>query len=242
MTSPFPGMDPYLEHPRLWPDVHNRLIVSIADVLAPRLRPRYYASIEERSYLAPTADITFFGRPDAAVVRPQPTGLNEPAPVYVTSRVEPITVTLPIPEEITEPFLEVRTAGDDRVITVLEILSPSNKRPGKGRELYLEKRVAVLASTANLVEIDLLRGGEPMPIWSETEIASDYRILVSPRARRPQADLYAFDLRQPIPAFPLPLQKDDEWPLLELNRLLHEVYDRASYDLRIDYSQDPDRG
>ncbi|NOX62919.1 MAG: DUF4058 family protein [Chloroflexi bacterium] len=240
MPSPFPGMDPYLEQPNLWPNVHNSLIVAIRDDLASRLRPRYYVSIEERSYLAPASDLTLFLRPDVAVVKPQPTGLNEPVAIYATTRVEPVPVTLPMPEEIRESFLEVRTVEDDRVVTVLEILSPTNKKPGKGRDLYLEKRMAVLASTAHLVEIDLLRAGEPMLMWSETEIESDYRILISPRPRRPQADLYPFGLRQPIPTFPLPLQKGDEWPLVELNRLLRELYDRAGYDLRIDYSQDPE--
>ena len=239
MPTPFPGMDPYLEQSDLWPDVHNRLIVSIADNLAVRLRPRYYVSVEERTYRQEPDRLTFAGRPDAAIIRPAPTSFNEPVLVYDVHPA-PVRVKLPLLDEITETYLEVRAAADDRVITVLEILSPSNKRPGKGRELYLSKRLDVLASRTHLVEIDLLRGGEPMPMMGKAEeIDKDYRILVSRSSRRPTADLYPFSLREPIPPFEIPLQKDADEPLLDLNRLLHELYDRAGYDLRIDYRSEP---
>src|SRR5438874_11797542 len=41
MPSPFPGMDPYLETPNLWPDVHHELISQIRSALNPALLPRY---------------------------------------------------------------------------------------------------------------------------------------------------------------------------------------------------------
>ncbi|MEI7643913.1 MAG: DUF4058 family protein [Chloroflexales bacterium] len=68
MPIPFPGMDPYLEQPAIWPDLHNRLIVTLADDLAPRLRPRYYVSIEERTYTVEPGDLLLAGRADIAVV------------------------------------------------------------------------------------------------------------------------------------------------------------------------------
>jgi len=238
MPTPFPGMDPYLEQPALWPNVHNSLIVAIRDVLSPQLRPRYYVSVEERTYRQEPGGLTFAGRPDAAIIRPAPTSLNEPTLIYEVHPA-PVLVELPLPDEMTETYLEVRSVEDDRVITVLEILSPSNKRYGTGRELYLSKRSGVLASLTHLVEIDLLRGGEPMPMrGKEEEIDNDYRILISRRSRRPTADLYPFSVREPIPPFELPLQKGDDEPLLDLNRLLHELYDRAGYDLRIDYQDE----
>ena len=67
MKSPFPGMDPYLEHPSLWPDVHNRLITAVADDLSARVAPRYYVGLERRTYLLKADDVVFIGRPDIAV-------------------------------------------------------------------------------------------------------------------------------------------------------------------------------
>lgn len=238
MSTPFPGMDPYLERPDLWPDLHSRLIVRLADDLAPRLRPHYYVSVEERTYLATTGDAAFIGTPDVAAVRPN---LHETAAAYPEDAATPtiVTVEVPLPEQIRETFLEVRAVADARVITLLELLSPTNKRAGEGRAHYLRKRLQVLGSLTHLVEIDLLRAGEPLPMHGGT-YQGDYRILVSRAATRPRAELRPFSLRQPIPAFQLPLQPGDTEPLVELNPLLHDLYDRAGYDLRIDYRAAPD--
>ncbi len=237
MPTPFPGMDPYLENPDLWPGVHNRLIVALADELAPRLRPRYFVSVEERAYWDDFGDLQFAGRPDILVSGiPTPTAMAQPS---AAPRSDVITVTLPIPDEITETYLEIHATGEDRVITVLEILSPSNKRRGRGREMYEEKRSLVLTSGTHLVEVDLLRAGEPMRMGRNGS-HSHYRILISRSYRRPRADLMPFNVRQPIPAFDLPLQRDDDEPRVELNRILHELYDRAGYDLRINYRGDPE--
>jgi hypothetical protein len=129
--------------------------------------------------------------------------------------------------------------GTDYVITVLEVLSPTNKRPGRGRRLYEDKRMEVLTTRSHLVEIDLIRSGEPMPLIDNGRV-SDYRILVSRGDRRPNAILYPFGVRQPIPAFPLPLKANDQEPMVDIGQLLHDLYDQASYDLRIDYTGDPD--
>jgi hypothetical protein len=154
-------MDPYLERPDLWPDVHNSLITALRDELAPRLRPRYYISIEERTYLAGPSGLLFAGRPDAAVVG-EPPPVYEPAPAVEATSAGTVTVELPLPDHVRETYLEVRTIDTDKVITVLEILSPTNKRPGEGRDLYERKRLILLGTLTHLVEIDLLRAGEPM--------------------------------------------------------------------------------
>ncbi len=65
----------------------------------------------------------------------------------------------------------------------------------------------------------------------------DYRILVSDVAQRPQAHLYGFNLRDRIPSFALPLQPDDNPVMVDLQPLLHTVYDQGNFDLRIDYTQ-----
>jgi hypothetical protein len=228
-------MDPYLERPSLWPNVHSSLIVALRDDLAPRLRPRYYVSIEERTYLLePGGGLAFSTYPDAAVI-------GETAPTYQTysSGSQVIEVELPLPEEIRETYLEIREAKDDkRVITVIELLSPTNKRPGRGRELYEQKRLLLLGTKTHLVEIDLLRAGESPAMRGSP--GSHYHILISRWQDRPTASLLPFSIRQPIPLFNVPLQEGDEEPTLDIGRLLHDLYDRAGYDLRIDYSAEPD--
>lgn len=216
-------MDPYLEHPALWPDVHNALIAATRDLIAPTLRPRYYVRLEERVY---ADEPDFVGRHDfAGPVRHGPSGQFR-------------TVTIPEVERVLETYLEVHAVDEGQVVTVLELLSPGNKRPGDGRRMYEEKRLRILGTRTNLVEVDLLRAGEPMTVYGATR-TSDYRILVSRGERRPRADFFVFSVRDPIPRFALPLRRGDDEPLVDLGKVLHDLYDRAAYDLSIDYRQEP---
>lgn len=210
MPSPFPGMDPYLENPELWPDVHNRLIAALGDELSPRLRPNYYVALEERTYAEEPGELILVGQ----ALKP------------------------PVGAEVRETFLEVRKAGEGEVVTVLELLSPANKRSGTGRRMYLDKRELILSTRTSLLELDLLRAGEPMPTV-RPRVRSDYSVLVSRGHRRPKADLIPFGVRDPIPPFPLPLRRGEDEPAVDLGNILHALYDRASYDLRIDYELEP---
>jgi len=235
MPTPFPGMDPYLEHPDLWPDVHHRLIVAIADALAPVLRPRYRVLVETRTYRVEPGEVVFIGRPDVTTVHP----MREAAQPYAAPAPrQPLTVEVPVPDLVEEGYLEVRDVRSGEVVTVVELLSPTNKRPGEGRRLYETKRLSILGSLTHLVEIDLIRAYEPMLVYGDGR-HRHYRILVSRAERRPRAELYAFNVQDPIPTFKLPLRRGDEEPVVDLGRLLHELYDRAGYDLSVDYRQDP---
>lgn len=230
MPSPFPGMNPYLELPELWSEFHSRMIVAIADELDHLLSRRYRVAVEKRVYLSQAEEQVLIGIPDVAITG---SPLSASLPSNLLAVVEPLTVELPPLEEVQERYLEIREVRTGTVITVLELLSPKNKRSGEGRNAYLQKRQQVLSSITHLIEIDLLRGGERMPIKGIAQ--SLYRILVSRSSQRPQAQLYGFGLRQPIPAFPIPLQSDEPEPLLDLQPLLHQVYDRARFELAIDY-------
>jgi hypothetical protein len=239
MSSPFLGMNPYLENPALWSKVHKRLIVAISDSLSPQIRPKYIVDIEERVYQTREEDSILVGIPDVAVQISQKTTNSETGNIAVAAPPATSTsVTIPMPEIIRESYLEVRDVATREVVTVIEVLSPKNKRPGEGRKVYDKKRLRVFGSSTHLVEIDLLRDGKPMLIL-QNNILSNYRILVSRSEYRPQADLYAFNLQNPIPAFPLPLRDNDSEPILDLQTLINELYDRASYDLIIDYRQEP---
>ncbi|WP_427160192.1 DUF4058 family protein [Aliinostoc sp. HNIBRCY26] len=238
MPSPFPGMNPYLENRELWPEVHSRLIIAIADEIAPQLRPKYRVAVEKRVYQMTDENSVLVGIPDVVVSRSLTNPEPEKSIIAVASPpTKPVTVSVPIPEEVREAYLEVREVGTGEVITVIEVLSPKNKRPGEGRKAYETKRQQILGSSTNLVEIDLLRSGETMPILG-VPIPSHYRILVSRSKSRPQAELYPFDLREQIPSFVLPLRRDDTEPTINLKVLIDGVYDRAGFDLAIDYTQD----
>ncbi len=237
MPSPFPGMNPYLEDPELWSEVHHRLITAIAIAIAPDLRPKYRVAIEKRTYLSDIENSVLVGIPDVAVYAKRSTANQPRSTVALASRTEAISVTIPLPEEVRESYLAIKEGETGAVITVVEIISPKNKRSKEGRKAYEKKRQQVLASSTNLVEIDLLRSGKPMRIIEKIE--SDYRILISRGDRRPRASLYAFSVRDEIPAFPLPLESGDTEPLVELQPLLNEIYDQASFDMAIDYDREP---
>lgn len=233
MPTPFPGMDPYLEQRGVWNQVHSDLIVDIRRFLTPRLRPKYHVGIEQRTYLAllpPGEDLV--GIPDALVVA-SGAGMTMIAPAQ--SAVAPEIGILPQPEELRERYLEIRALETQQVVTVIELLSPGNKLSREGRAEYERKRLDVLSSRTNLVEIDLIRAGQPFPMQAPRQ--SDYRIVVSRSRQRPRADLYLFDLPQPIPDIPIPLQRGETEPVLPLNELLHRLYDEGGYDLIIDYSR-----
>ncbi|NES20333.1 MAG: DUF4058 family protein [Symploca sp. SIO3E6] len=232
MTPSFPGMNPYLEHPSLWAEVHSWLIVQLARFLNPSLIPKYRAAVEKRVYL----DSLLVGIPDTSVFSGK--AETEPKPGVTTQVLsKPVRVTVPLTEEITERYLEIREVKTGRVVTVVEVLSPKNKRGGKGREQYLTKRQKVLHSATHLVEIDLLRTGNCMPMVEV--IPSNYRILVSRANLRPEAELYPFNVRESIPQFLLPLQPRDQEPVVNLPEVLRQVYQEAALDFAIDYSVQP---
>lgn len=236
MPSPFPGMNPYLEHPDRWPTVHNRLIVGLADLLTPQLLPKYQVDIDKRVYETVGPSTVLIGRPDVTVQQSKIDRDMKSRQASVDLAKSPVQVTLPMTEEIHEPYLEVKDAETQRVVTTIEVLSPTNKR-GDGRLKYLEKRNKILKTQTNFIEIDLLTQGEPLPL-AESGINSHYRLLVSRATQRPIANLYPFDLPETIPSFPIPLTSGDLEPTVDLQMLLNDIYDRSGYDYFIDYQQD----
>lgn len=244
MPTPFPGMDPYLERRGLWEEVHTGLITAIQHFLTPLLRPKYRVAIEQRTYLTllPPNE-QFSGKPDVLVTAPKAGSSSTATLTFVSTTGAPLIGELPMSEEIKERFLEVRDVATQEVITVIEILSPTNKLGKEGRTQYEEKRMKVLASRTSLIEIDLLRAGKPfsMKLPDQHEpTQSAYRIVVSRSWQRPRAAIYLFGIRETIPTFPIPLRRGEDEPLLPLNQILHELYDLGGYDLAIDYHQTPE--
>ena len=241
MRPPFPGMDPWLEHTDIWPDVHNSLIAAIRDAMAPQVAPKYYIGLQERTFQIDDGTLALWGIPDLAVSQTEARPTNGGGP-----RRQPAAggsvglkrVKLQTRAILRETFLEVRRVGKGKLVTIVEVLSPANKLPGPGRKQYLKKRRRVFESGTNLVEIDLLRGGKPMPLESGGA-PGDYRVLVSREPERPSASLHYFGLRDSIPPIPLPLLPGEAEPPIDLGPILHAMYDRARFDLRLRYDRPP---
>ncbi len=240
MRPPFPGMDPWLEHPTLWPDVHSRLITSMADELAPRLAPRYFVGVETRMTLVTNLDIDRIYQPDVTIHSAQRGGEPSGPGVAVLDppEVKPLEVVVPVGEEIEETFVAIQELPGRRLVAVIEVLSPTNKKTAEGRTDYLKKRDDLIKTRVSLVEIDLLRGGAPMPVKAPPP-QTDYRILICRAGRAKSAELYAFSWKTPIPPIAIPLLPGDAEPMLDVNAVLHALIERARYDLVIDYRQCP---
>lgn len=236
MPSPLPGMDLFLEQPAFWSSFHSRFVVALADAIEAGLTPEYYVEVEARTYLDESEGSLLIGIPDAVGVGRSTPATPATRPVAV--QVRPQSVQVPLPEAVTERYLEIRELATGEVITTLELLSPKNKRPGPGRLAYEEKRRRVLGSLTHLVELDLLRGGEPMAVLGQV-VPTTYRVLVSASGDRPRADLYGVTLQESLPEIPIPLKSGDGPVVVALQAVLDGVYDRGRYQNRIDYSQSP---
>jgi len=198
--------------------------------------PNYIVKVEVRLILHELSadERRFFGRADVGITGPAP----QAAAGTATERVAaPVRLTLPAVDAERMASLEIRDRRNRRVVTVLELLSPSNKTPGPDPDEYLAKRVRLLHQQTHFVEIDLRRGGErpqhpPLP-------DCDYYALVCRWHDRPTIGFWPIALRDPLPVIPIPLTPPDPDVTLDLQALLHRVYDGAGYAKYI-YGETPD--
>ncbi len=149
--------------------------------------------------------------------------------------VEPITMRPFIQEEHREAFIEIYEANpEQRLVTSLEVLSPSNKHPGsEGWDLYQRKRQSLLLGKVSLVELDLLRGGQRMPMldpWPD----SPYTLLVA-RAKSQLCRVWRAHSLRPLPTFPVPLVSPDDDISLNIQPMIDQIYQRFRYPRSIDY-------
>lgn len=239
--NPFPGMNPYLETLGLWPEVHNRLIAAIAAFLRRSLPGPYSVVTEERVVIGhnpPEEPRRRYAISDVVISG------DTASPTLGRARQEtdPSAVSVVIPEAYwtRQQFLTVREQSRGYAVAVLEILSPSNKYQGEGRRQYSDKRLRILESATHLIEIDLIRVGDPLPVEGYDGNAA-YRILVSRNESRPVAELYPFGLQSAIPDIVLPLLNDEDEPTIRLGEIVNDIYLQGYYGAGplIDYNYDP---
>jgi hypothetical protein len=235
MNFPFPGMDPYLEHHTLWPGVHNRLIVALANQIQPRLLPRYLASIEQRVFVEqPPREVI----PDIHIRR-QPTV----APPVAPSADLDTPVVLTVDDvEVQESYIQILDRyAQMRVVTVIEVVSPSNKRSRNGRRSYLQKQRETLAGERHLVEIDLLRRGRhvlSVPRWRADDLGEyDYLVCVSRWPERRRYELYPRQVRDRLPRVPVPLAAPDADISMDVQAAVEQVHREGCYALMLHYDR-----
>jgi hypothetical protein len=235
MANPFPGIDPFVENQNYWSDFHHTFINYCREALNDRLPDHYEARIDERVSLV---DVSRDDRkqflPDVAVSqvnRPvnQTSVLNVPGAVFT----EPVSIPLTYLDEETEVYIEILHREDRSLVTVVEILSPTNKSE-PGRTEYLIKRNALLREPVHLVELDFLVEGRRLPM-ERTLPRGDYYAIVARAERRPDGDVYAWSVRQPLPTIKVPLLPPDEDIPLDLAAVVATTYQRGRYGRSINY-------
>jgi hypothetical protein len=227
MPSPFPGMNPYLEQEDTWHDFHERFCPLCAELLTTQVRPNYLVKIDQHLYIHEFSaeERHYVGRADVLVTRRPPEPQGTPTALLRA----PVRGRVPVAVDVErQSYVEIRDRQSRQVITVVELLSPSNKYAGPDRDQYVGKRRELLATGVHLVEIDLLRGGPRLPLEGLPECA--YYIMVSRYQERPQVELWPIGLRDPLPTIPIPLREPDPDARLDLQQVLHRIYDAAGYE------------
>jgi hypothetical protein len=234
MPSPIPGMDPYLEHPAWWPDFHARFIPICCDALNEVLPERYDARIETSTQLVdiPEGEIRLM-EPDIFIAGHRPAKATK-SKAKATATLDQVRLRAPKFKEVRQHSIQVLYRPEERVVTVIELLSPTNKS-GNGYYLYEAKRGRVLVRDANLVELNLLAGGRRPDIESAWP-PGDYYALIARPEQRPFADIKSWLVRDPLPTIPIPLRAPDPDVPLNLAKVFTTTYDRGRYARVIDYA------
>jgi hypothetical protein len=238
MSMIFPGMDPYLEDPQVWPDVHASFIVYLREYLLPLLRPRYMIAIESRVFVeGPDIDHPII--PDAWV---RPARTETPQDAVAMLEADPAVEVQVSPLEVEETYITIRDRqSGQRIVTVIEVVSPTNKYAGSGRVSYIAQQTEVRRSTAHLIEIDLLRTGPhvvAVPEWAAHRHGPyDYLICVNPaEGLRDRFRLYPRGLRKRLSRLRLPLAAPDPDIVLDVQAVLMRTYEAGGYIERLSYA------
>jgi hypothetical protein len=239
MKSPFPGMDPYLE--AHWRDVHTRLITYVSDQLQEQLPDGLLSRVEENVLIDFEDEGQLWSRPDVQVTENSSAKKNAASVTGPSNVATPVVILADSPE--TERHITIiDPASGGRVVTAIEILSPTNKLPGEGRSTYRRRQRDYLAAGINLVEIDLIRTGDYVlsAPWMSIppEKHAPYMACIFRAAKPELRMLYPMPLRERLPIIPIPLREGDRDIVLDLQQLIDQCYQRGRYNV-INYEKDP---
>ena len=215
-----------------------QLAVEIARQLTPRLLPRNVAFANQRQVTDSPEEVSIETTdvyPDVGVVEAR----EAPLPIGGAALAEaPINLTTVVPSLVPHSWVEIRDEAGRALVTLIEILSPTNKRGG-GRQGYLEKRNKILRSTAHLMEIDLLRKGKRVPM-AEPLPSADYFVFLTRANRRPKSEVWPIFLSDALPTVRIPLREPDPDVPLDLQQAFTTIYELSLYAVAVNYSKPPD--
>ena len=239
MPPPFPGMDPYIERPELWSDFQTNMVSEIRARLNQHIQPRYFARLTPYvTYEVIEVAAVHSIRPDVGIWQPQPS-TGELAVGTLTITPAPVSSLVPLEVPLELLNVEIRISDTQQLVTVIEILSPVNKRPGHEAHIdYQRKRRDLLRSGVHFMEIDLLRSGERFPLVRPVPIAP-YYVFLSRADRRPSIEVWPIVLKERLPVLPVPLLEPDPDVPLDLGAAVASVYERGAYARQTDYHQTP---
>ena len=236
MPSPFPGMNPFLEQNDAWEDFHHEFISRARETLSGEVGTNYVVRVETRLYVHELSkeERQFTGKADVSVsAGPRVVASTTAAAVLPA----PAKIIFPTVDTETYSWIKILDRRNRRVVTVIELLSPTNKTPGPDRDDYLSKRSLYIYGPVNFIEIDLRRGGtrpQPPPLPG-----CDYYVLLGRTDDRSSYGMWPLSLRDRLPVIPVPLSPPDADVPLDLQGVLHRVYDAAQYGNYI-YSETPE--
>jgi hypothetical protein len=227
-------MDPYLESQPFWADFHGSLLSAIKGELNKRLPDNYSVWSDIYIWLHEPDAETRRGKPDNFV-----TSIEKPSNGGLATLPAPTTSILPAIKREGNRYLKIREARSERVITVLEFLSPANKAPGEDRDAFLAKRNEYLATRTNVVEIDLHRKGKRLPMGKPAPPRADYYMMVCRAEDFPKTAIWHFSVRDPLPDLYIPLLPEDGVATLPLKPCFDFAYDQGRYPKQINYQRPP---
>ena len=245
MPSRFPGVDPYIEWENFWQDFHSSFVTYWRDAIIDALPDHYSARMNERVNLIEYKP--GYGKligPDVAIAYRETAWQTWSGPSDLSSdsavaTLEPVTLPITIEsEESRETFIEIYHRPDEQLVAVLELLSPTNKS-GTDRVRYLDKRLAILHQDVHLVELDFLLSGQRLPV-DGTLPPGDFYATVSRFTNRPYCDIYAWTLRDHLPAIPIPLLPPDGDLRCDLAAVFAQTFARGRYDRTLRYGPPPE--
>jgi hypothetical protein len=239
MPSPFPGMDPWLEDAEVFRDVHSSLIFLLRKAVNAVLPRGYVARGTQLVWVDPELkrepDVGVFGRGE----RPDGGAVAELAGALAVAEA-------PALEPWEQPYLEILTGKGQRLVTMIEIVSLSNKKPGDGgRTAYQQKQQECRLGNVNMVELDLLRAGghvTAVPLDHLRRVAGSFDYHTAITVAGSPSHFFAVPTRMTdrLPVIPIPLDPGIEPVRVDLQPLFDEVYDTGLYAEYTDYTRPPD--
>ena len=246
MPSPFPGMDPWLER-NLFGDLHSSLIYLVRGALNAAMPANYFARGSHLVWvddeLRREPDVGVFGRPSRRSAG-RHTDEADGGGLATLAGAVPVAERKVL-EPWEQPYLEIYDADGDRLVTVVEVVSRSNKRAGPGRVAYEQKQDECRLGGVHLVEIDLLRAGPHATAVPPADLRRaagmfDYHVSIAVAGRTMQYYAVPFRLADRLPVVPVPLDPGVEPVRVDLQPLLDTSYDTGRYAASVRYHLPPD--